>query len=96
MTSILASPSSSTLQPAVAAGDQQLLQCHGQAISAALGAVLDLQRGLIGLASTGATTTTANLNWRVDLLDDVTESARELAILIAALVVAELDEPGLS
>jgi hypothetical protein len=80
----------------VVAGDQQLLQCHGQAISTALGAVLDLQRGLIGLASTGATTTTVNLNWRVDLLDDVTESARELAVLITALVVAELDEPGLS
>ena len=84
----------STLQPPAAAGDQQLLQSHGLAITAALGAVLDVQKGLIGLASTGATASAADLADRVDLLEDLADSARDMAILIAALQVAELDGRG--
>ena len=86
----------STLQPPAVAGDQQLLQSHGQAITAALAALLRVQTNIVALASTTTTATMANLDWRVDLLGDVIEEAVSMSVLLEALVAAELDGPGLS
>jgi len=89
MSSIL---SHAALQAPTAASGLTSQQGHDRAILQALRALAAVNSGVLQLAASGAQTSEANQSWRVALLEDLADGARDMTVLIAALVVAELGE----
>ena len=75
---------SPSLHGAMEADNRALLQSHDLAVAAALQALQLVADGVARLASTGAAASADDLAWRVDLLEDVTAGANDLAVLIEA------------
>lgn len=91
MSSIL-STSHAALRAPAAASDPTSQQGHDRAVLQALQALAAVNSGVLQLAASGSRTSEADQSWRVALLEDLAEGARDMSTLIAALVVAELGE----